>query len=191
MVPKAVSRMTSTSGAMALAACSSSMPERAGSLRSVRSRSRPPACRRSRGARPSEATTTRYPSRVSVRSRLSRSPGSSSETSRVAGSGMDGPLDRQPDGEAGARARPVRPADLAAVLLDDLARDRQAEAGPLRLGREERLEQSLGDLLGNTAAGVGHRDLHDVTLPPAGQRQLPAPGERPQPLLYEGPEGLA
>src|SRR3989442_1512915 len=137
--------MTSTSGAIAFAARRTSMPVRPGILRSVTTRSIPPPWSRSSAPRPSEARMTRNPSRVSVRSRLSRSPGSSSAISSVAGSDMDGPLDRQPDREDRARARAVRPLDLAAVLLRDLARDREAEAGALRLRGEELLEEGGGE----------------------------------------------
>src|SRR5436190_82607 len=123
--------MTSTSGAIAFAARRTSMPVRPGILRSVTTRSIPP------------------PSRVSVRSRLSRRPGSSSAISSVAGSDMDGPLDRQSYREDRARARAVRPLDLAAVLLHDLARDREAEAGALRLRGEELLEETRRHLVRN------------------------------------------
>src|SRR5687767_10061909 len=136
--------MTSTSGAIALAALSSSRPVSPGILRSVTMRSMPPACTRSRAARPSEARTTLKPSRVSVRSRLSRTPGSSSATSRRALSDMDGaPPQRQPDDERGAAARAVLPPQVAAVLLGDLPRDGQTEPRALRLGGEEGLEELL------------------------------------------------
>src|SRR3989454_8708235 len=171
-VPKAVRRITSTSDAIALTARSSSIPESPGLLRSVRTRSTPPAWRRSRAALPSEARMTRYPSRVSVRSRLWRSPGSSSAISSVAGSDIHGPLDRQPDREDRAPARAVRPSDLAAVLLRDLTRDREAEAGALRLGGAELLEEPRRDVARNAAAGVGHGDLHRVAVEVARDRQL-------------------
>src|SRR5712692_8849985 len=151
--------MTSTSGMIAFAARKSSSPVRPGILRSVTMRSTPPACTRSRAARPSEASTTRYPSRVKVRSRLSRSPGSSSATSRVAGSDIRYPLDRQPDRERRAPRAAVRPADFAAVLLRDLSRDRESQAGTLRLRGEELLEKPGADVLGDAATRVGDGDL--------------------------------
>src|SRR5512145_1396805 len=156
IVPKAVNRITSTSGAMALAARSSSIPLRPGILRSLRTRSMPPDWSRSRAARPSDAATTRYPSRVSVRSRLSRRPGSSSATRMRAGSAMDGSLDGQPEREADSAARTVLPAQLAAVLLGDLPCDRQPEPRALGLGGEERLEEAAGHLVGDSGAGVAH-----------------------------------
>src|SRR5216117_126669 len=190
-VPNAVRTITSTSAAIALTARSSSMPDRPGILRSVRTRSTPPARRRSRAALPSEARITRYPSRVSVRSRLSRSPGSSSAISRVAGSDIQGPLDRQTNREDRAPARPVRPADLAAVLLRDLARDRETEAGALRLRREELLEEPRRHGVRDAAAGVGHGDLHRVAVEVAGERELAAAREGLEPVLDEVQRGLA
>src|SRR2546429_1228092 len=190
-VPKAVRRMTSTSGAIAFAARRTSMPVRPGILRSVTTRSIPPPWSRSSAPRPSEARMTRNPSRVSVRSRLSRRPGSSSAISSVAGSDMDGPLDRRPDREDRARARAVRPLDLAAVLLHDLARDREAEAGALRLRGEELLEEARRHLVRNAAASVGHGDLHRIAVEAARDPELAAARQRLQPVLYEVQHRLA
>src|SRR5438128_727509 len=157
-VPKAVRRITSTSDAIALTARSSSIPESPGILRSVRTRSTPPAWRRSRAALPSEARMTRYPSRVSVRSRLWRSPGSSSAISSVAGSDTHGPLDRQPDREDRAPAR----ADELGQLAHEPAHRLLLEVG----AREAREREVLlgegvqrGDLLadgGEEAPGLLH-----------------------------------
>src|SRR6266850_4817318 len=188
-VPKAVRRMTSTSGAMVLAARSSSSPVRPGILRSVTMRSIAPSCRRSRAARPSEASSTRYPSRVSVRSRLSRSPGSSSATSSVRSGMRD--LHRQPDREHGAAPRPIRPAQLAAMLLDDLARDREPEPRALRLRGEELLEEAVADLGGDARARVGHRDLDGVAERAARNRERAAARERLEAVLHEIVDGLA
>src|SRR5262249_11760322 len=174
---------------MALAARSSSMPESPGILRSVSTRSTPPPCSRSSAACPSEATTTRYPSRASVRSRLSRSPGSSSATRMFAGSAMRS-LERQPDREARAAARPARPPDLAAVLLGDLPRDRQPEPRPLRLGREERLAHTSAHVVGNAATAVGPAQLHGVAVPPTGERELAAARQGLQAVLHEIEDGL-
>src|SRR5438128_4789684 len=190
-VPKAVRRITSTSDAIALTARSSSMPDSPGILRSVRTRSTPPAWRRSRAALPSEARMMRYPSRVSVRSRLSRSPGSSSAISSVAGSDIHRPLDRQPDREDRAPSRPIRPPDLAPVLLRNLARDREAEAGALRLRGEELLEEPWRDVARNAAAGVAHGDLHRIAVEVAGDRELAAARQRLQPVLHEVQRRLA
>src|SRR5438046_411459 len=120
-------------------------------MRSVTMRSIAPSCRRSRAARPSEASSTRYPSRVSVRSRLSRSPGSSSATSSVRSGMRD--LHGQPDGEHGAAARAIGPAQLTAVLLDDLPRDREPESRALGLRREELLEEAVADIGRDAGAG--------------------------------------
>src|SRR5438552_16654101 len=182
--------MTSTSGAIAFAARRTSMPVRPGILRSVTTRSIPPPWSRSSAPRPSEARMTRNPSRVSVRSRLSRRPGSSSAISSVAGSDMDGPLDRQSDREDRARAR-ARPLDLAAVLLHDLARDREAEAGALRLRGEELLEETRRHLVRNAAAGVGHGDLHRIAVEPARNRELAAARQRLHPALPDVQHRLA
>src|SRR6059036_790698 len=183
--------MTSTSGAIAFAARRTSMPVRPGILRSVTTRSIPPPWSRSSAPRPSEARMTRNPSRVSVRSRLSRRPGSSSAISSVAGSDMDGPLDRQSYREDRARARAVRPLDLAAVLLHDLARDREAEAGALRLRGEELLEETRRHLVRNAAAGVGHGDLHRIAVEAAPDRELAAARQRLEPVLHEVQHRLA
>src|SRR5919197_4214226 len=190
-VPKAVRRMTSTSGAIAFAARRTSMPVRPGILRSVTTRSLPPFLSCSSAPRPSEARMTRYPSRVSVRSRLSRSPGSSSATSSVAGSDIHGPLDRQPDREDRASAGPVRPPDLAAVLLRDLPRDREAETGALRLRGEELLEEPRRDIARNAASGVGHGDLDRVAVDVARDRELAPARQRLEPVLHEVQRRLA
>src|SRR2546422_11035699 len=163
--------MTSPSGMIAFAARKSSSPFRPGILRSVTMRRPPPACPRSRAARPSEARTTRYPSRVSVRSRLSRSPGSSSATSSVAGSDMRRLLDRQPDRERRPPTGAVRPPELAAVLLGDLAGDRETEAGPLGFRGEELLEELGTDVVGDTLTRVGDRDLDPLAVEVARGRQ--------------------
>src|SRR5256886_8773731 len=183
--------MTSTSGAIAFAARRTSIPVSPGILRSVTTRSIPPPWSRSSAPRPSEARMTRYPSRVSVRSRLSRSPGSSSAISSVAGSDIHGPRDRQPDREDRASARAVRPPDLAAVLLRDLARDREAEAGALRLRGEELLEEPRPDRAWNAATRSGHGNLDRLAVEVAPDRQLATPRQRLQPLLPEVQRCLA
>src|SRR5439155_77899 len=190
-VPNAVRRITSTSAAIALTARSSSIPESPGILRSVRTRSTPPAWRRSRAALPSEARMTRYPSRVSVRSRLWRSPGLLSAISSVAGSDIHGPLDRQPDREDRAPTRTIRPSDLAAVLLRDLTRDRETEAGALRLGSEELLEEPRRDVARNATAGVGHGDLHRITIEVTHDRQLTTTQQHFEPVLHKIQHRLA
>src|ERR1051325_8613735 len=109
-----------------------------------------------------------------VRCRLSRSPGSSSATSSVAPSDTGGSLDGQPNPERRPRARLARPRQLAAVLLGDLARDREAEPGALGLRGEERLEELLGDLRADAGAGVRDRDLDLLAVEPARDRERAA-----------------
>ena len=61
--------------------------------------------------------------------------------------------------EAGAAAGALADVDAAAVRLDDLARDREAEAGAARRGGEERLEDARAQLGRHARAGVGDADL--------------------------------
>src|SRR2546426_8457578 len=85
---------------------------------------------------------------------------------------QSGRLDRHAQGDTGA---PVGTADephLAAVLLDDLARDRHPEAQPARLAvGEERLEQARLKLLGDADARVGNDQLDPRALAPGPERQ--------------------
>src|SRR2546430_15226973 len=141
--------------------------------------------------RPPRSTLFPYTTLFRSRSRLSRRPGSSSAISSVAGSDMDGPLDRQSDREDRARARAVRPLDLAAVLLHDLARDREAEAGALRLRGEELLEETRRHPVRDATAGVGHRDLHRIAVEAAPDRELAAARQRLEPVLHEVQHRLA
>jgi hypothetical protein len=73
----------------------------------------------------------------------------------------------------------VPPAALVAAprhrhALDDRAADRQADPQPLRLGRDEWLEQPYGDLGRDARAGVGDADRnHPVGVALGGERQLP------------------
>src|SRR5262249_60300324 len=95
------------------------------------------------------AGATGSPSGGGARSGLCRTAGSSSATSSVgvgsSGSGMPDLLDRQVDAERRPRARRARPADVPAVLLDDLTRDGEPEAGALGFRREELLEEAPPD----------------------------------------------
>src|SRR5688572_7005979 len=166
MVPNAVSKMTSTSGTSVFAARSSSMPVRPGIFRSLKIRSSPPLWMRSSAARPSGARTTWYPARVSVRCKLSRSPGSSSATRSVGPSDTRGSLDGDTNGEGRAGARLARPRQLAAVLLRDLAGDGESEAGALRLRGEEVLEEPLADFGRDAGPGVGHGGLDVLAMKP-------------------------
>src|SRR3990172_6940825 len=141
--------ITSTSGATVFVALRSSRPLSPGILRSASTRSTPPALSCSSPAWPSEATTTRYPSRFSVRSRLSRTAGSSSATRRVGASAIVVILEGEANRERGTPIGGVAPPDLAAVLLDDLPADGEAPPGALGLGGEERLEQGGGEVRGD------------------------------------------
>src|SRR6185295_11510543 len=63
----------------------------------------------------------------------------------------------QPDGEGRAFVDRAFDVDRAAMLLDQLAHRRQAEADALRLGREQRLEDLAQLVRRNARAGVGYR----------------------------------
>src|SRR5687768_7241923 len=60
--------------------------------------------------------------------------------------------------DRGPAARAALPLDRAAPRLDDPARDREAEPGPPRLGRERRLEEPLDPVLGEPHPLVEDRD---------------------------------
>ena len=132
-VPKAVSRITSTSGATALAC-----PEQleAGQARHLEVGEHEvdaalPAAARARPGRRGRARP-RSPRGSACARGSGAPPGSSSATSSVARrlrhQLMGRSLDGHGHGEGRARAGRAVPADLAAVLLDDLARDGEAEA---------------------------------------------------------------
>src|SRR5215211_8484072 len=67
---------------------------------------------------------------------------------------------RKRDAETRAPVRPRGDVDPAVVCVDDLANDRQAEAGALWLGREERTEDLVDDVRRHAGAVVHHIDLH-------------------------------
>src|SRR5205809_7706060 len=100
-------------------------------------------------------------------------------------------LHGQPDREHGAAARPVGPAQLAAGLLDDLARDREPEPRALRLRGEELLAEAVADLGGDARARAGHRDLDAIAQRAAADREGAAARERRLPVLGEGGDGPA
>src|SRR5438445_10402760 len=100
-------------------------------------------------------------------------------------------LQGQRDREPGAAARPVGPAQLAAVLVDDLARDREPEPRALRLRGEELLEEAVADLGGDARARVGHRDLDAIAERAAADREGAAARERLLTVLDEVVDGLA
>src|SRR5262249_32916176 len=87
---------------------------------------------------------------------------------RSSGAGAEaralGRRDGQRDAEARAAALARVARDAASVRLDDVARDREAEAGPLALRREERVEHALPDLLGDAPSPVCDVDHHAHAL---------------------------
>src|ERR1043165_6879293 len=73
--------------------------------------------------------------------------------------------EREFDGEACAVAGAAVGADCAAVLLDDLFGDGEAEARALLLGGEERLEDARAGLLVHPLAAVFYLDARARGLP--------------------------
>src|SRR6476646_6415809 len=79
----------------------------------------------------------------------------------------------QVNGENGAPLVPIAAGDGPAVLLDDAARNAQAEAGPGRLAADERREQLAQEFRRDTRAGVRHAqdrlvaDLAELDVQPA------------------------
>src|SRR5262245_62349283 len=63
-----------------------------------------------------------------------------------------------------AASQPFLRPDLAAIGFDDRAGDRQSEAGALRLGCKERVENSLQLVGWNAGTGIENRYL-DVSVP--------------------------
>src|SRR5258705_5304720 len=191
-VPKAVRMITSTSGETALASFRSSRPVSPGILRSESSRSTPPWRSRSSAACPSCASTTPYPSRVRVRSRLWRTAGSSSATSSMDWSVILGPLDRQGRREGRAGAGRTLPAKRAPVLLlDDLAGDVETQPRALGLGGEELLEEALAHVQRDTRPRVLDGDLHVIVHPAGAHGQLASAPQRLEPVLHQVQYGLA
>src|SRR5215510_9087222 len=66
--------------------------------------------------------------------------------------------------------------DVAAMRLDDGARDRQADPHAMPLGGEERLEQLRSRLFRNAVSGVGHADGDHAVLAGSGGHDELAPG---------------
>src|ERR1700720_3976858 len=99
--------------------------------------------------------------------------------------------DREGHREGGPGAGGAAPADLAAVLLHDLARDREAEPGPLWLGGEELLEEAATDLRRDPGSAVGHRDLHRLVHAGGGQGERAALRYRLDPVLQQVQDGIA
>src|SRR5262249_57986251 len=72
------------------------------------------------------------------------------------------PSHRKPDGEPRATADAIADVDRAAVRLDDLARDGQAEARAARTRREEGLEDASADLTRDARAVVRDGQLDPI-----------------------------
>src|SRR6185436_670259 len=68
--------------------------------------------------------------------------------------------ERQRDAEDRAAAVGRPEIDDAAVVLDDLVRERQAEPGPGLLGAEERVEHAIGGIGCDSHPAVLDLDLH-------------------------------
>src|SRR5688572_5334693 len=119
------------------------MPTTGSSSTGMVPRRRPPtmcaAWTRARAGTAGAATTTRVPPDIGRNPELARFRCST-------------PAHRQLDHEACAAGLAALAADLAAVGLDDLLRDGEAEAVAVALGREERLEQVLARLVVHAAA---------------------------------------
>ena len=80
--------------------------------------------------------------------------------------------------EDGAAVRQAVGADVAAVLLDDLVADRQAEprALPDRLGGEERVEDASDDIARDARAGVADDEEGGVSSRRVSMVMAPWPG---------------
>src|SRR6185436_6628897 len=83
-------------------------------------------------------------------------------------------IERQFDGDVGAAARRALYRQRAAQALDDVLRDRQAEAGAAALGGEVGIEHLRQIRRGDAGAAVGDGDPHRFGAAPAGQHHLPA-----------------
>src|SRR6185369_12967466 len=72
--------------------------------------------------------------------------------------------DRQEARHAGAAPGGAVHLDRAAVLLENAVTDREPQPEALVLGREERIEDSRADRLGNSRPLVGHLHFHHAAL---------------------------
>src|SRR5207244_4337819 len=98
---------------------------------------------------------------------------------------------RQPQGDARPAADPLADADPPAVRLDDVARYGEAEAGAVRAGGEEGLEDAGAQLGRHAGAGVGDRDLDRAVRRRGRERDLAAARRRLRRVGEEPEEHLA
>src|SRR5437762_2304334 len=112
----------------------------------------------------------------------------SSSTTRTRVSGMAG---REGEGKGGAQARRAPNVDVPAVLLDDAVDEREPEARPLRLGREEGFEHVRDVARRNALAGIADRDLERVAANGDRDAKLAALRHRLHRVQTEIPQDLA
>src|SRR5215470_10357961 len=161
----AVMMMKRVSTSAARAWVRTSRPERSGILMSIRATSKLPARSACRASLPLATATTRCPCWLQARSSTQRIDSSSSATrieppaTLVLSGGVDTVLlaDRQGHAKARPTGQPGFVRDRAAVLRDHAMAERQAEAAPPRLGREERREELGAVFLRDARAGVLHQ----------------------------------
>src|SRR5262245_17400082 len=146
--------MTARSGSRARARASRSIPERPLMLKSVTTTWKLPVSRWRSASSPLVAVSTSYPSLASSpfsATIIARSSSTTSTRPCMVPSALRG--EGQRDDELGPAPGLADDVDRALVRLDDLPRDRHAEAGPPGLGGEERIEDAV-DPLGRDAAAV-------------------------------------
>src|SRR5262245_7558202 len=176
---------------------STSRPETSGIRMSTRARSKLRARRASSASAPLATVTTVWPCCAQARSSTQRIDSSSSATRMVpetSGSGVDMILAHgKGDAKAGATAGARLVGDDAAVLRDDAMAQRQAEAGPARLGGEERGEEVALGVLGDAGTVVGDGDREElVAVRPAAHvvARLDAGGHRQLALAAQRLDGV-
>src|SRR5262245_8949659 len=176
---------------------STSRPETSGIRMSTRARSKLRARSASSASAPLATVTTVWPCCAQARSSTQRIDSSSSATRMVpgtSGSGVDMVLAHgKGDAKAGTTARARLVGDDAAVLRDDAMAQRQPEAGPARLGGEERREEVALGVLGHAGTGVRDGDREQlVAVRPAAHvvARLDAGGHRQLALAAERLDGV-
>src|SRR6202171_4998146 len=83
----------------------------------------------------------------------------------IRGRGLVGCRGRQDELELGAVFAVRRRRQLAAMLLDDHAANRQAQSHAVRLRRQERGEYAVQFLRGNSRSGVFYRNRNGIAAP--------------------------
>src|SRR5260370_1187874 len=178
---------TTVAGECSFAARSTARPSPSRIRRSVITRSNASRLSASIACAPPSTAVTSWPSCLSMIARRSRMLRSSSATrTRVSGIAR-GQGDRERRAEAGRAAH----VDVATVLLHDPVHEREPEAGALRLGGEEGLEQVREVAGGDAAAGVAHAELQEPARRRGGaDAQLAALGHGVDRVEAEGPDDL-